>query len=331
MKNDISPVKEEVIKELEPFLEVKLSDYQKDIKEYWQPADFLPDFSQETWLDEIKTIREESKDLSDSLIAVLVGDMITEEALPNYQTWFNRLDYVKDETGVSDNPWAKWIRGWTAEENRHGDLLSGYLSITGRVDMQAVNRSVQSLIKFGFDPQTGSDPYAGLIYTSFQERATKVSHRNTGAQAAKLNAKTLQRICAVICADEKRHEEAYQMLFAEILKIDPNGAIIELGKMMKSSIVMPARKVEDGFGKNLFDDFSNIAQSIEVYTASDYANILEYLVKLWGIESISGLTPEAEKLQDYVCKLPARYKKLAERFKNTKPVNVSIPWISKAV
>ncbi len=319
--------KEEVIKELEPFLEEKLGVYQKDVKDYWQPADFLPDFSCDSWVDDVKEIKSESSELSDSLIAVLVGDMITEEALPNYQSWFNRLDYVKDQTGVSDNPWAKWIRGWTAEENRHGDLLSGYLNLSGRVDMQAVNRSVQSLIKFGFDPQTGTDPYAGLIYTSFQERATKISHRNTGAQAARLGAKKLQKICAVICADEKRHEEAYQMLIAEILKLDPNGAIQTLAKILKSTIVMPSKLVEDGFGNNLFDDFSAIAQSIEVYTATDYANILEYLVELWSIASVTALTPEAEKAQDYICKLPARYKKLASRYK-VKQQNVTIPWIA---
>ena len=319
--------KEEVIKELEPFLAEKLDVYQKDIKDYWQPADFLPSFSSDSWVDDVKEIKAESRELSDELIAVLVGDMITEEALPNYQSWFNRLDYVKDVSGVSDNPWAKWIRGWTAEENRHGDLLSGYLYLSGRVDMQAVNRSVQSLIKFGFDPQTDNDPYAGLIYTSFQERATKVSHRNTGALASKKGAKKIQKICAVICADEKRHEEAYQMLITEILKLDPNGAILELAKMLKNTIVMPSRKVEDGFGNNLFDDFSAIAQSIEVYTAKDYASILEYLVNLWDIESVTGLSSEAQESQEYICRLPARYKKLASRYK-VKQQNTTIPWLA---
>ena len=30
-----------------------------------------------------------------------------------------------DITGTSDEPWARWLRGWTAEENRHGDLVFG--------------------------------------------------------------------------------------------------------------------------------------------------------------------------------------------------------------
>jgi len=318
---------QEVIRELEPFLEKQLGIYQKDIKDYWQPADYLPDFSRGDWQDQVQQVKAETKELPDSLITVLVGDMITEEALPNYQTWFNRLDFVKDPTGVSDNPWARWIRGWTAEEKRHGDLLAGYLNLTGRVDMKAVNRSIQSLIKFGFDPQTGPNPYAGLIYTSFQERATKISHRNTGKLSAQYGAKQLQKICAVICADEKRHEEAYQALIAEILKVDADGAVETLADMLKKTIVMPSRRVEDGFGNNLFDDFSATAQAIGVYTASDYSNILEYLIKLWNIELLSGLSSEAAVAQEYICRLPQRYRRLAERYK-AKEHRIKLPWIA---
>ena len=67
-----------------------------------------------------------------------------------------------------------WIRAWTAEENRHGDLLNKYLWCTGRVNMTAVERTIQYLIGTGMDPKTENNPYMGYIYTSFQERATKV-------------------------------------------------------------------------------------------------------------------------------------------------------------
>lgn len=60
------------------------------------------------------------------------GDMITEEALPTYMAMLNTLDGVRDETGASPMPWAQWTRLWTAEENRHGDLMSKYIYLTGR-------------------------------------------------------------------------------------------------------------------------------------------------------------------------------------------------------
>ena len=39
-----------------------------------------------------------------------VGDMITEEAFPTYQTMLNTLDGVTDETGASPTSWATWTR-----------------------------------------------------------------------------------------------------------------------------------------------------------------------------------------------------------------------------
>lgn len=58
--------------------------------------------------------------------------MVTEEALPSYMNMLNLLDGTQDVTGASDEPWACWTRAWTAEENRHGDLLNKYLYLSGR-------------------------------------------------------------------------------------------------------------------------------------------------------------------------------------------------------
>jgi len=38
---------------------------------------------------------------------------------------------LQDETGASDDPWSKWTRQWTAEENRHGIVLNKYLYLSG--------------------------------------------------------------------------------------------------------------------------------------------------------------------------------------------------------
>ncbi len=57
--------------------------------------------------------------------------MITEEALPTYMTMLNTLDGVRDETGASQTPWGIWTRAWTAEENRHGDIMNKYMYLTG--------------------------------------------------------------------------------------------------------------------------------------------------------------------------------------------------------
>ena len=38
---------------------------------------------------------------------VLIGDLITEEALPTYMAMLNTLDGVRDETGAAPTPWAR--------------------------------------------------------------------------------------------------------------------------------------------------------------------------------------------------------------------------------
>lgn len=119
-------------------------------------------------------LRERAKNLPDDYLVVFVGDLITEEALPTYMTMLNTLDGVRDETGASQTPWAKWTREWTAEENRHGDIMNKYMYLTGRVNLKAVEVTIQNLIGSGMDPKTENNPYLGFCYTSFQERATKV-------------------------------------------------------------------------------------------------------------------------------------------------------------
>ena len=79
----------------------------KDTNKNWQPQDFLPDPESEQFFDEIKGIQERSKGISDDLMVVLVGDLITEEALPTYMNMLNTLEETKDTTGADGTPWAE--------------------------------------------------------------------------------------------------------------------------------------------------------------------------------------------------------------------------------
>ena len=291
----------------------------------WQPQDFLPDLSKEGWEEEVKELRKKAATVSDDVLVVLVGDMVTEEALPTYQTLLNTFEGCDDPTGDTQTAWARWSRGWTSEENRHGDLLNKYLYLGGRCDMRSIEITIQHLITNGFNPQAEKDPYRGFVYTSFQERATKISHMNVGKLAREQGDKDLGRICAQIAGDEARHEKAYQTFCEEILKRDPDGLIMVFGDMMRGQIAMPAELMTDGVSENLYEDFSEVAQRIGVYTALDYAEIIKHLVKRWDLENIEGLSPEAEKERDYICRLPDRYRKLAERsMQKKKAVNEEV-------
>ncbi|WMV34300.1 hypothetical protein MTR67_027685 [Solanum verrucosum] len=56
----------------------------------------------------------------------------------------------------------------------HGQFGAGH----GRVDMLMVDKTLQYLIGAGMDIGLENNPYLGFVYTSFQERATWLSHGN---------------------------------------------------------------------------------------------------------------------------------------------------------
>ena len=289
----------------------------KDPNKNWQPQDFLPDPESPDFLDEVAAVQKRGASLPDDHLVVLVGDMITEEALPTYMNMLNTLEGTKDKTGADGTAWARWTRKGTAEENRHGDLMNKYMWMTGKVSMKPIETTIQNLIGSGMNPKTENNPYLGFVYTSFQERATKISHGNTARFAIEHGDEVLGKICGTIAADEGRHEIAYQRIIEEVMKRDKDGAVLAFADMMKKQIVMPAHLMDDGehkarTGRDLFADFAAVADRTGTYTAYDYASIMDHLIKRWKIADLDGLSGEAAEAQEYLMKQPARIRRLAD-------------------
>lgn len=311
---------------IEKFMLLKKNEFLKPIDVIWQPSDFLPDASRETFFSEVKELQESARGLSYDLIAVLIGDTITEEALPTYESWLSMVQGVsKDEEGG----WMQWVRHWTGEENRHGDLLNKYLYLSGRVNMRMMEVSTQYLISDGFDIGTDRDPYRNFIYTSFQEIATNISHRRVATQAKHDGDTMLSRMCGVIAGDEARHAKAYKYFIKKVFEVDPSEAMLAFEDMMRKKIVMPAhflREIGLKIGQT-FGHFTDAAQRLGIYTAIDYVDILRELIDDWHIESAAGLNESAEKARDYIVQLPNRLLRVAERTK-TPLLEYKFTWIS---
>ena len=305
-------VRLEVMKHLEKDVNSLIQKYLIPPETIWQPQDFLPDAREANFTDKILEIQELAKEMPYDFWVVLVGDMITEEALPTYESWLMDVDGMDQ---VEGNGWATWIQQWTAEENRHGDLLNKYLYLSGKVNMKEVEITTQYLIADGFDIRTGRDPYKNFIYTSFQELATYISHNRVSEIAKKHGNKQLAKMCKMVAGDEMRHHNAYSEFVDRIFKVDPSQMMLAFTDMMKRKITMPALFLRESGEKigTAFEEFSNTAQKIGVYTAKDYVDILNKLIDTWEIDKITNLTDEAEKARDYLMKLPSRMIRVAER------------------
>lgn len=304
----------EVMQTIEKSMDGLLKKYLKPIEENWQPSDILPDSKSLGFFDNVREVQELAKEMDYDLWVVLVGGAITEEALPTYESWLMDVEGVDQE---GRNGWSKWVRGWTAEENRHGDLLNKYLYLSGKVNMREMEISTQYLISDGFDIGTSSDPYKNFIYTSFQELATNVSHRRVASQAKQTGNMLLAKIFGIIAADEARHANAYIEFINRIFALDPSNAMLALEEMMRKKIVMPAHFMRETGMKSgeLYSHFSDAAQRIKVYTTLDYIDILKSVLQKWNIENITELNDSSEKARDYLMALPKRLSTIAERVK----------------
>ena len=308
----IKNIRLEVMQFLEKSIDSFVDEYLVPVEKIWQPTDLLPNSQEEIFIEELRELREIANDLPYDFWVVLVGDTITEEALPTYESWLMEVEGVDNE---GRNGWSKWVRHWTGEENRHGDALNKYLYLSGRVNMREVEITTQHLINDGFDIGTGKDPYKNFVYTSFQELATYISHHRVSQLAKDYGDKKLARLCKMIAGDEMRHHLAYSEFVNRIFKVDPSEMMIAFQYMMKQKITMPAHFLRESGEKisTAFEEFSNSAQKIGVYTANDYVDILRKLTATWEIDKINSLTDEAERARDYLMKLPDRMARISER------------------
>ncbi|KAL0306884.1 UNVERIFIED_CONTAM: Stearoyl-[acyl-carrier-protein] 9-desaturase 6, chloroplastic [Sesamum radiatum] len=297
------PEKLEVFKSLESWTSNYVLPLLKPANKCWQPSELLPDPTQPTddFMDEVRALRGRTKGLPDEYF------------------------------GSSANPWSTWLRSWTAEENRHGDLLRTYLYLSGRVDMLMIEKTIHNLTGAGMDVGWDNNPYLTFVYTSFQERATFISHGNTARLAKEGGDPVLARICGTIAADEKRHEHAYVRIIEKLLEVDPNETMLAISKMMRKRVIMPGHLMYDGRDPNLFQHFASVAERIGVYTAIDYVEILEFLIGQWNLEKLEGLKGDGRHAQEHVCDLPARMRKLqeqaVERVGKMEPKDQNFSWI----
>ncbi|OEL26281.1 Acyl-[acyl-carrier-protein] desaturase 6, chloroplastic [Dichanthelium oligosanthes] len=330
----LAPERLEVPRQLEPWLEEHVLPLLKPVEASWQPSVLLPDPAADLGSDGFHAacleLRSGAAGVPDELLVCLVANMVTEEAVPTYPIVLNRLEVVRDATDVDGT------RGWSAEENRHGDVLNRYMHLSGRFDMREVERTVQRLIREGMVMHAPASPFHGFVYVAFQERATAIAHGNmallVGARGA--GDAALAQICGTVAADEKRPEVAYTRIMRKLFEADPDTAVRAMAYMMRRRIDMPAF-INDGrhSGGHFYARFIAIAEKAGTYTLSDYRSILEHLIRQWGVEELTWDSLAMGGAQDYLGALPPKILRMEEKTHDravkakNRPTLIPISWI----
>src|SRR5690554_6830534 len=221
----IQNVRLEVMQFLEKNIDTFVQNYLIPVEKIWQPSDMLPDSQSENFFEEVRELQEYAKELPYDFWVTLVADTITEEALPTYESWLVDVEGIDQHNGV-DNGWSKGVRAWTAEENRHRDVLNKYHYLSGRLNVSEEEITTRHLIADGFDIGTDRDPYKNFVYTTFQELATNISHKRVGKMARQKGNGLLAKMCTIIAGDEMRHHLAYREFVKTILGQDPDGMVL---------------------------------------------------------------------------------------------------------
>ncbi|WP_068054620.1 acyl-ACP desaturase [Nocardia xishanensis] len=214
----------ELLRELEPVVAANVDRHVATAKE-WCPHDYVPwdegrNFAAmggEDW-------NPEQSRLSEVARVAMITNLLTEDNLPSYHR-------VIAENFSQDNAWGYWVGRWTAEENRHSIAMRDYLVCTRAVDPVALENDRMVHMTRGVHTPPGFGGVCDQVaYVTFQELATRVSHRSTGRVC---NEPTADRLLQRIAADENLHMMFYRNVAGAAFDIAPDQTIESVTTIVK--------------------------------------------------------------------------------------------------
>lgn len=288
--------KVEVLADLEPVVH-DLMEAHEAKRVLWFPSELLappPDTDPDK---HVKELRDRAEGISMPARVALALNLLTEEGLPH----FHRLlaTYLGGDTF-----WSKWTNLWTAEEDRHGAVLHDYSRDSRILENPVLERMQFEYLKAGFEPSWDADPYRVFVYTTLQERATQVSHANTGKLAGGYEP-TIGEVLANVAKEEARHYTFYRTIFKEVLARDPNRGLVSAAEVMPA-IDMP------GISMPHFREMADVVRRAGIYGPRDYLKIVEAQIKFWAIDALDGLDEMGRQAQARILAIPGRLERVAD-------------------
>ena len=278
-----------LLKQLEATVEENLGRHLASAED-WMPHEYVPwgegrNFAVlggEPW-------SAEQSRLSPAARAALELNLLTEDNLPSYHAELG-------STFGRHGAWGVWVNRWTAEEGRHASCLRGYLLVTRGVDPDRLERDRMATLQAGWD--SGDKPLLhACAYVSFQELATRVSHRNTGRYCADPVA---EKLLTRIAMDENLHMIFYRNLVQAALEIAPSQSLRAIADEV-TGFVMPG-SVVPGFARKAVQ----IAQAGIYDLRIHHDDVIMPLLRHWRVFEAEGLDSDGEQArQDLAAALQA--------------------------
>ena len=289
----------QLITELDPVVAKELDRHLAAAKE-WMPHEYIP------WTEGSNfdgPLGGQPWDVSQSKVSAtartaLVVNLLTEDNLPSY----HREIY---QSFGSDGAWGTWIGRWTAEEGRHGIAIRDYLLTTRAVDPVALERERMIHMTQGFVSSYELDMLHTVAYVSFQELATRISHRNTGRFTED---PFCDQLLARISVDENLHMVFYRNLLAAALEIAPDQTVQAVWDVVEG-FEMPGSTIE-GFTR----------RSLQIALAGIYDlrihhdEVLSPVLKFWKLFELEGLSAQGEQARDKLAGFMDELDRKAGRF-----------------
>lgn len=288
----------DLLGELEPEVE-RLLERHLVAADEWFPHDYVPygqgrDFDSEPWTPDQPRLDGVAR-------TAMYVNLMTEDNLPSYHREIHAM------FAGGGSPWMTWVHRWTAEEGRHAIVLRDYLVVTRNEDPVKIERGRMDTMQLGYD-RDGRDTLHGLAYVSFQELATRISHRNTGRYSQDPVA---DRIMARVAADENLHMVFYRDLVLAAMHVDPSAAVTAVADEV-IGFAMPGAGIP-GFGPAS----ARIADAGIYDPRNHLDDVVQPLLRHWGIFEVGGLDAAAEQrrdeLADFVDDLDASANRFVEK------------------
>jgi len=273
-------IQSRLIRDLEPVVAKELNRHISTTRD-WYPHEYVPWSEGRTFAGPLNGDAWEAKDSKLTSIAQdsLVLNLMTEDNLPSYHT----------EIAISmgrDGAWGNWIGRWTAEEGRHSIVLRDYLMATRGVNPDELEDLRMAHMQVGYQTPYDNDMLHTVAYVSFQELATRISHRNTGKISQDPIA---EQMLARVALDENLHMLFYRNLLGAAIEMEPNAAMRAITDVV-TNFQMPGAGMP-GWGR----------KSVGIALAGIYdlqlhlEDVVNPVLRAWNVFELEGLDADGEQ------------------------------------